>query len=133
MDAEERFQRLEQELAANREANAQFSDALQAIMQKLNSEPERRERAILDPEDDPMPNARAPNIPNPTLSIASRVRPASPLDFDGDGDRGRAFLNSCSIYFAICGDHFANDQARIHWALSFFTSARAAQFANKVL
>src|SRR3979490_3074069 len=81
MDAEERFRRLEQELAANQEANAKFSDALQAIMHKLNSEPERRERAFLDPEDDPTPSARATNIPNPALSIASRVRPASPSDF----------------------------------------------------
>ena len=40
MDAEERFRRLEQELAANREANAEFNNALRAIMQKLNSEPE---------------------------------------------------------------------------------------------
>src|SRR3979490_525350 len=80
-----------------------------------------------------MPSAHAPNIPNPTLSIASRVRPASPSDFDGDREQGRAFLNSCSIYFAICSDHFANDQARIHWALSFFKSDQAARFANKVL
>src|SRR3979490_2679792 len=102
-------------------------------MQKLNSKPERRERVFLDPEDDPMPSTRAPNIPNPTLSIASRARPASPSDFDQDRDRGRAFLNSCSIYFAICGDHFANDQARIHWALSFFKSEQVARFTNKVL
>ena len=114
MDAEEHFRRLEQELAANREANAEFSDALQAIMQKLNSEPEHREKVFLDPKDDPTPSARAPNVPNPTFSMTSRVRPASPSDFNGDRDRGRAFLNSCSIYFAICGDQFPNDQARIH-------------------
>src|SRR3979490_3239250 len=59
MEAEERFRRLEQELAANREANAKFSDALRAIMKKLNSEPERRERAFLDPADDLMPTAHA--------------------------------------------------------------------------
>src|SRR3979490_3047893 len=105
MDAKERLRRLEQELAANREANAEFSDALWAIMQKLNSEPERREREFLDPEDDPTPSARAPNIPNSTLSIASRVRPASPSDFNGDRERGQAFLNSCSIYFKICSNN----------------------------
>ena len=133
MDAEERFQRLEQELAVNPEANSEFSDTLWAIMQKLNSEPEQRERVFLDPEDDPMPSAHTPNVPNPMFSMTSRVRPASPSDFDGDRDRGRAFLNSCSIYFAICGDQFPNDQARIHWALSFFKSDRAARFANKIL
>ena len=84
MDAEEHFRRLEQELAANREANAEFSDALRAIMQKLNSEPEHREKVFLDPEDDPTPSARAPNVPSPTFSMTSRIRPASPSDFDGD-------------------------------------------------
>ena len=113
MDAEEHFWRLEQELVANREANSEFSDTLRAIMQKLNSEPEQRERIFLDPKDDLMPSTHVPNVPNPTLSIASQVRPASPSDFDGDRDRGQAFLNSWSIYFAICGDHFSNDQARI--------------------
>ena len=86
MDAKERFRRLEQELAANQEANAEFSDALRAIMQKLNSEPEHQEKVFLDPEDDPTPSARAPNVPNPTFSMTSRVRPASPSDFDGDRD-----------------------------------------------
>jgi len=37
------------------------------------------------------------------------------------------------IYFTICNDHFPNDQARIHWALSFFKTDHAARFADKVL
>ena len=62
-----------------------------------------------------------------------KIKPATPADFDGDHEKGRAFLNSCNIYFAICGDLFPNEQARVHWALSFFKADRAAHFANKVL
>ena len=71
MDTKEHFQRLEEELVANREANAKFSDALWAIMQKLNREPEQRERVLLDPKDDLMPSTRGPNVPNPMLPITS--------------------------------------------------------------
>ena len=51
-----------------------------------------------------------------------RVKPASPSDFDGDREKGRAFINTCCIYFSICRDSFKGDQVRIHWALSFFKS-----------
>ena len=71
MDAEERLQRLEQELAANRAANAEINNALQAIMTKLSSEPTYRDMEFLDPEDDPMPRVRVPNPPHPILSTAS--------------------------------------------------------------
>ena len=37
------------------------------------------------------------------------------------------------IYFAICHDHFPNDQTHIHWALSFFKMDHVTQFADKVL
>ena len=63
----------------------------------------------------------------------ANVRPAFPMDFDGDRGKGRAFFNTCCLYFAIIGDLFPNDQAHIHWALSFFKSDHVARFANKVL
>ena len=62
----------------------------------------------------------------------ANVRPAIPTDFDGDRGKGCVFFNMCCLYFAIVGDLFPNDQARIHWALSFFKSDHAAHFANKV-
>jgi Retrotransposon gag protein len=37
------------------------------------------------------------------------------------------------IYFTVCSDHFPSDQARIHWALSFFKTDHTAHFANRVL
>ena len=50
----------------------------------------------------------------------ANVRPAIPMDFDGDRGKGHVFFNMCCLYFAIVGDLFPNDQACIHWALSFF-------------
>ena len=63
----------------------------------------------------------------------AKVQLATPMDFDGDCRKGQAFFNICCLYFAIVGDLFPNDQARIHWAQSFFKSDRAACFTNKVL
>ncbi|KAF8510525.1 hypothetical protein JB92DRAFT_2939053, partial [Gautieria morchelliformis] len=58
----------------------------------------------------------------------AKVKPATPVDFDGDQEKGHAFFNTCSIYFAIVGDLFPNNQAQIHWASSFFKSDCAAHF-----
>ena len=62
-----------------------------------------------------------------------KVRLAILTDFDGDFRKGRVFFNTCCLYFMIIRDLFPNNQAHIHWALSFFKSDRAACFANKVL
>ena len=61
-----------------------------------------------------------------------KVKPATPSDFDGDCEKGRAFLNTCTIYLAICRDSFLNNQARIYWALSF-KSGRVAHLTDQVL
>jgi hypothetical protein len=51
------------------------------------------------------------------LGKFTRVKPTTPVAFDRDWEKGCAFLNTCSIYFTICGPLFPNDQACIHWAL----------------
>ena len=67
----------------------------------------------------------APKLANIRLAILT--------DFNRDHGKGHAFFNTCCLYFAIVGDLFPNDQACIHWALSFFKSDHAARFANKIL
>ena len=62
-----------------------------------------------------------------------KVRLATLTDFDRDRGKGCAFLNTSCLYFTIIGDLFPNDQACIHWVLSFFKLDHAACFANKVL
>ena len=66
-------------------------------------------------------------------SKLAKVRPATPTDFDRDCGKGCVFFNMCCLYFTIVGDLFPNDQACIHWVLSFFKLDHAAHFANKVL
>ena len=63
----------------------------------------------------------------------AKVKPATLADFNRDHGKGCAFFNMCYIYFAIVRDLFLNDQACIHWALSFFKLNHAARFTNKVL
>ena len=66
-------------------------------------------------------------------SMLAKAKPAMPADFDGDREKGRAFFNTCCIYFTVVGDLFLNDQSWIHWVLFFFKLDRAARFANKIL
>ena len=63
----------------------------------------------------------------------ANIRPAILMDFDRDCGKEHVFFNTCCLYFTIVRDLFPNDQACIHWALSFFKSDHAASFANKVL
>ena len=66
-------------------------------------------------------------------STLAKVKPAMPVDFDGDWEKGCAFFNTCCIYFTVIRDLFPNDKSWIHWVLSFFKLDWAACFANKVL
>ena len=62
----------------------------------------------------------------------TRVKAATPSDYDGDRSKGRSFINSCNVYFRLCADHFADDQARILWALSYMKHGRAAKWADGI-
>jgi hypothetical protein len=61
------------------------------------------------------------------------LKPATLNDFDGDRLKGQAFLNSCRLYISLYKDQFKDEQAMIHWALSFMKSRRAALYANSIL
>jgi hypothetical protein len=62
-----------------------------------------------------------------------RIKPANPDNFDGDRSKGHAFLTSCELYLSLMGADYPDEQARIHWALSFFKSGRAATFAKHIV
>jgi hypothetical protein len=64
---------------------------------------------------------------------SSRIKPANPDNFDGDRSKGRAFLTSCELYLSLTGADYPDEQACIHWALSFFKSGRAATFAKHIV
>jgi hypothetical protein len=64
---------------------------------------------------------------------SARVKVASPADFSGDRQLGRAFLNNCRLYLELNASGFTGDKQRIHWALSYFKTGRAAKFADRIL
>lgn len=70
--------------------------------------------------------------PPPPKTTSSKAKVATPSDFDGDRSKGRTFLNSCNIYFRLCGSQFENEQARILWALSYMKHGRAAKWADAI-
>jgi hypothetical protein len=129
---------MEEELTRNRLKTDAIEAALQNILAKLDA-PRVNENAMYEEPSSgraELAEEAENNVgesESEVLRKLSRVKPATPPDFDGDREKGRAFLNTCSIYFAICGSLFPNDQARIHWTLSYFKSDRAARFANKVI
>jgi hypothetical protein len=43
---------------------------------------------------------------------------------------GRAFLNSCRLYIALVPHQFADNHAKVMWALSFMKGRCAAQFID---
>jgi hypothetical protein len=65
--------------------------------------------------------------------VVFRISPASLENFDGDRSKGRAFLTSCELYLSLAGPDYPDEQARIHWALSFFKSRRVATFSKRIV
>jgi hypothetical protein len=61
------------------------------------------------------------------------MKPGVPQNFDGDCQGGRSFLTSCPLYISLSINDFADEQAQIHWALSYFKSGCTATFADRTL
>ncbi|GLB45800.1 putative zinc ion binding [Lyophyllum shimeji] len=62
-----------------------------------------------------------------------RLRPVPPDSFDGEREKGRAFINSCDLYMSLTPDAFPDEQTRINWVLSYMKGGRAAHFAARTL
>ena len=131
MISEERIEALERAQIQHSEALGSIQQALDGLMRKLNTFDTDQVRATN------AENVRLPPSPPPHVSTvkehASKLKPSVPIDFDGDRTKGRAFINSCSLYFSIATDRFDTDQSKIHWALSYMKLDRAATFADRVL
>jgi hypothetical protein len=138
MDPNDCLQNMEEELTQNRLKTDAIEAAFQNILAKLDA-PRVNDNAMHEESSSGRAELaeEAENyggeVESEVLGMLSRVKPATPPDFDGDRKKGRAFLHTCSIYFAICGSLFPNDQARIHWTLSYFKSDRATRFTNRVI
>jgi len=133
-EPEDHISRLESELSEAKERARVQQNTLDHILTLLQWLP--IPEAPQAPQDPP-PAQLAPTITAPTapaLREPSRgLKPATPNDFNGDRLKGRAFLNSCRLYISLCESQFQDDQAMIHWALSFMKSGRAALYTNCIL
>ena len=126
MDSDERVAALE---TAVQMQNDRF-DALNAMLKQLLE----RMGPTPDPQNPPRIESPAESLPAVlTATVHSRLKPGVPTDFDGDRLKGRAFLNSCDLYIRLCPQEFVDDQAKVHWVLSYMKNDRAATFADRVL
>ena len=118
----QRLSVIEQELQDVREREQHTQMTLNTILEKLNT----LSLQWLNPLSLPV-----------SLSVTPNTRPqlkaSLPNKFSGDRNAGLTFLNSCKLYVSLCKDQFIDDQAQIHWVLSFMKEGRAAQFTDRVL
>src|SRR5882762_3038202 len=136
-DAVDRVSRLESGLLQIQEQARVHLDALNRLLQLLQRLPGLRESQIprnapSAPEVSILVTPESPETYIPNIR-ACGLKPAAPNNFDGDRLKGRAFLNSCRLYISLCRDQFRDEQAKIHWALSFMKSRRAALYVNSIL
>ena len=138
MDLEVHLRNMEEELIWNQLKTDRIEAALQAILNKLDaSQPGENimqdgpSFGIAEPEK--MLESDSGKVEGKGALKLAKVRPATLTDFDGDCRKGHVLFNTCCLYFTIIGDLFPNNQAHIHWALSFFKSDHVACFTNKVL
>jgi len=124
MDSEQRLTSLEQALTRMLEKEADTQQKLDTLISRLptTSEPTF---PILPKFRDVPPKPQDPSKPR-------KVRPASPLDFDGDRSKGLAFLNSCQVYIRLCPEEFRDEQTQIVWAMSYMKTGRAEKLAAQV-
>ena len=78
-----------------------------------------------------VPASRVNSLPN--LEPKSHVKPSPPQEFSGDRAKGRAFLNSCELYFQLAPHQFALEHEKVSWAYSFMKSGCAALFVDRML
>jgi hypothetical protein len=133
-EAEDRVSTLESELSKAREQARVQQNTLDHILNLLQRlpiprTPQAPQGSSLAP---PAPMVTAPAAPALCEPLRG-LKPATLNDFDGDCLKGRAFLNSCQLYISLCESQFRDDQAMIHWALSFMKSRHAALYANHIL
>ncbi|GLB36653.1 hypothetical protein LshimejAT787_0309400 [Lyophyllum shimeji] len=100
----------------------------------VNSVPHDPGPTVVQPTADAQTPAHAAPISAQSSTHARDcLHPAPPDSFDGEREKGRAFINSCDLYMSLAPDTFSNEQMHINWALSYMKGGRAARFAARAL
>jgi hypothetical protein len=139
MDAE-RLQNLEARLSEQAEATQSTNKLITQLFSMMRTR--NVDNNIATP---PSPLVSLPSLatstgrgvlhPSQSRSVlhSSRIKPATPDNFDSDRSKGHAFLTSCGLYLSLTGSDYPDEQSRIHWALLFFKSGCAAMFAEHIV
>jgi hypothetical protein len=139
MDAEQ-LQNLEERLREQAEATRATNELISQLFSMM-----RTQKVNGNVATPPSPSVSLPLLATSTgrgvlhpsqprsVSHSPRIKLASPDNFDGDRSKGRAFLTSCELYLLLAGLDYPDEQSRIHWALSFFKSGRAATFSECIV
>jgi hypothetical protein len=104
---------------------------LQTILKRLGPVP-----GLLN-ESRPSPTGQLqsrPPTPIPTPALGQKktlLKPSTPLEFDGDHTKGKAFLTSCRTYIRFCLEAFEDDTVKIVWAMSYMKSRWASHWAAR--
>ncbi|KAF5379776.1 hypothetical protein D9615_005646 [Tricholomella constricta] len=120
-------------LSASNTSNSASMDRLSALFEKfMLGTPPNPTPAAPEADTTPPPPETTTPLPGSPRSGSHHLRPSPPPIYDGARSGGRAFLNTCKLYFSLCGGSFADDHARIVWVLSYMQHGRAADFVSRV-
>jgi hypothetical protein len=94
---------------------------------------------ILGPLNEKVPNLTrqlqsCPPTPIPTPTAGGKktfLKPSTPLDFDSNCTKGKAFLTSCQTYICLCPEAFDNDTVKVVWTMSYMKSGWASCWATR--
>ena len=133
MNPEERFDALEHAYGGLSDQMAVLLSSVETLLARMNN----LDTQAVQPPQNTTPTSRAPPVktttPNVTDERSSCLKPASPSEYDGDCAKGRAFLNSCSLYINLCPMQFKDDAQKVCWVLSYMKTGRAAVWADRVM
>src|SRR5215471_8580463 len=71
--------------------------------------------------------------PRTSGTSETKLKPATPNDFDGERTKGWAFLNSCNLYISLVPHQFPDKEKTVHWAISYMKTGCAALFTQRVI
>ena len=125
MDVEARFTNKENELQGTQTAIDRLTQQLDQFLKHFGT--------MVLASNSPPASPQLPASTTTTPAPISWLKPATPLDFNGDCKRGHTFLNSCELFYVLCPSDFVNDQACVLWTLSFMETGRTNSFAEQTL
>jgi hypothetical protein len=140
MNIEDEFRSLRAEMEVQRRHTTAIQESLDTLLAQLGVVDNERQQGAFPPLHPTASSSNAGAVPtfdgeeNSPLPIThNRLKPGVPPSFDGDHAKGHAFMNSCILYQSLCAMEFQDDQAKIHWVLSYMKSDHTTTFADRTI